>query len=124
MAQFGRIYGSGVILRDFSPEGSRAHRPNCRKVHVRRAPDPSQAQDDPIVRGGIQTEPPPAIRSRYASQSAPSPGTLTFWNSSPCCPIHRGLIWACFRGAIGCAGNQRRFRIEWIRSSALADDFL
>jgi hypothetical protein len=57
VSQFGRIHCSAVILRDFSPEGSRAHRHNCRKVHIRRAPDPSQAQDDPIGRGKLKLSP-------------------------------------------------------------------
>jgi hypothetical protein len=41
---------TGVILRDFSPEGSRAHHPNDARVDIRCALDPSQAQDDAIMR--------------------------------------------------------------------------
>jgi hypothetical protein len=49
LARIKEIYYTGVILRDFSPEGSRAHRHNfCEEKYPPHA-DPSQAQDDPII---------------------------------------------------------------------------
>jgi hypothetical protein len=43
---FGQIHHAGVILKDLARTATTAIR-----VHIRRALDPSQAQDDAIVRG-------------------------------------------------------------------------
>jgi hypothetical protein len=43
---------NGVILRDFSPEGTGVHRRDCRgRVNIRFTPDPWQAQDDGFANG-------------------------------------------------------------------------
>jgi hypothetical protein len=52
VVQVVQVHYTGVILKDFSPEGSRVHRHDHRGVHTRCAPDPSQAQDDAIMGKG------------------------------------------------------------------------
>ena len=62
MAQFGQIHYTGVILKDFSPEGSWRVPPQLPRGCIRSALDPSQAQDDAVMRAEIQTEPLPVER--------------------------------------------------------------
>ena len=50
MSQFEPILYTGVILNDFSREGSGVYNPLPATVHIRFAPDPSQAQDDPFCK--------------------------------------------------------------------------
>jgi hypothetical protein len=65
VAQFGQARYTGVILKDFSPEepalsaveGIPRAQPQLPRGWIRSALDPSQAQDDPIMKGEIQTEP-------------------------------------------------------------------
>jgi len=45
----------GVILRDFSPEGSGAHDYRPTRMHISSALDPSQAQDNHYSSGEVQT---------------------------------------------------------------------